>query len=102
MLDLADLFFQMAINGQNVQPAIEIIIEKEEPEFQQQAACRADALCDCFISKYQRRALRNIKRGHFCRKISHRDSQRLVISIVGCINSHCAPRSAIADEAITE
>src|SRR6266481_3611073 len=98
MLDLANLFFQMAVDGQHVQPAIEIVIEEKEAEFQQQATGRADPFGDRFISKHEPRALRNIKSCHFCSKISNGDAHGLVVSIVGRINSHSATSPAIAVE----
>src|SRR5262249_40404619 len=34
-LDLADFLFQMAVGGQQIQPAVEVVIEEEQTELQQ-------------------------------------------------------------------
>ena len=51
LLDLADLLLQVAVGRQQIQPAVQIVIEKEHAELEQQPAGRADAFGDGFVSE---------------------------------------------------
>src|SRR5258706_12902651 len=88
----------MTVGREHIQSAIEIVIEKEEPEFEEQAAGWADAGGDGLVSEQQRIAGRDIKRIHLIGEIPHRDPPSAVIPKAGGIDAHGSPRQAICVE----
>src|SRR6185503_9373376 len=64
LLDFADLFFQMAVDGEQVEPPIQVVVEKEHAEFQRQAACGPDSFRNRFVRVNKAGViLRHVKRG---------------------------------------
>src|ERR1043165_3840553 len=94
-IDAVYFRFQMAIGGENVQPAIEVVIEKEQAELQQFLAPGPDALLDGFIRKNERVALRDIKRIHLVGEVADGNAQAVVISEAGGIDAHGAAGQAV-------
>src|SRR5205807_10515204 len=45
-LDFVDLLFKMPVRAQQVEPAVEVVVKKENPELQQQPAGGSDAFGD--------------------------------------------------------
>ena len=60
LLHFVDLFFQVTVRGQHIEAAVQVIIEKKQPELQQQPARWPHPFGDRFVRKHQRIALRYI------------------------------------------
>src|ERR1043166_6986013 len=98
-LDFADLLFKMAIGAEQIQPAIQVIVEKEHPELQQEPAGWADAFRDRFVCEgHAVFGRRDVKSRHLVGKIADGDTQGFGVSIVGRVNAHGAARIAVAVE----
>src|SRR3954470_96302 len=88
----------MAVRSQQVETAIEIVVEEEDTELQKQPACGPYPFGNRFVREEQGTGLRNIKRAHLVRKIANGYAHCLVIPVMGSINSHGAPCVAVAIE----
>src|SRR5438270_10402426 len=87
----------MSVGREQIEPAVKIVIEEENTEFEQEPAGRADAFGNGLIGKEQR-PLRNIKRAHFVGEIANGDAERLIIAIPGCVDAHRATGIAVVVE----
>src|SRR5204863_3063884 len=81
-LDLVDFFLEMAVDTEQVQPAIQIVIKKENAKFQEEPAGRTNAFSDRGVEEIRRRVLRDIQRGHFVREITDGDPELVVVAEV--------------------
>ena len=84
----------MAVDAEQVQPAIQIVIEEENAKLQQEPAGRTDAFGNRFVEEIRRRVLRDIQRGHFVREIADGDPEFVVVAVVRRVNAHGAARVA--------
>src|SRR5689334_21439257 len=88
----------MAISGENVEPTVQIIIEKEKAEFEEAAGGWADPFGNSFISEEKRILLRNIKRVHFVGEVANGDAKGFVIAEARGVDPHGAASEAIGIE----
>src|SRR5436190_23122344 len=93
-LDLVDFFLEMAVDTQQVQPAIQIVIEKENTKLQEAPAVRTDAFGDRRVEEIRRRVLSHIQRGHFVREITDGDPAFAVVAEVSGVDAHGPSRIA--------
>src|ERR1043165_251789 len=96
----------MAIGCEDIQPAIEIVIEEKQSKFQQLLTGRSQAFLDCFVGEKQRITLGHIEGIHFIGEIADRDSQGIAIgNFANEMNAlYMAQRDSLlfADEAVKE
>jgi hypothetical protein len=89
-LDLLDLILDMPVGGEQIQPAIEVIIEKEHPERQRKPGRLADPLRDRFIGKQQRLLARDVEGGHLIREIADRNAETPIVLESSRVDAHGA------------
>src|SRR6266545_8045939 len=88
----------MAIDRQQIEPAVEIVVEEKNAERERLAAGRADALRDGLVGESQRVVLRNVKGGHFVSEVADGNAERIVFLNPRGIDPHRAARAAIVVE----
>src|SRR5262245_61911832 len=86
----------MPIGGEQIQAAVQIIIEKEKPKFEQQAARRANPLRDGFVSKEQRLVLGYVESGHFIGEVADADPELVIVAVTSGVYPHRSASVAIA------
>src|SRR5260221_11605713 len=85
----------MAIGCEYIEPAVQIVIEKEETEFKQFLAGFAEALLARFVREEQGIALGNVESIHFIGEVADGDSKSVVVSETRAVDTHRAPRQPI-------
>src|SRR5262245_58242671 len=105
-LDLINFIFEMAVGGEHVEAAIQVVIKEEHAEFERQAADRADAFSDGFIREQRqgvwfRRSLRNVERGHFIGKVADDNAEIYIVAEPSSIDAHGPSCLAIGIESDT-
>src|SRR5439155_27272636 len=93
-LNFVNFLLEVAVRAEQIEPAVEVVVEKENPELQQQPAGLADPFGDGFVAKIRGRILRDIKRGRLVGEISYGDAQLVVVPIAAGIDAHGAARVA--------
>ena len=98
-LHLGNLLLEMAVGRQQVEPAVEIVVKKEQPKLQQQPAVRPDALSDRVVGKQKLIVwCGDIQRGHFIGEVADADSQRVVVPEPRHVDPHRAAYLAVVVE----
>jgi len=79
-LHLLNLLFDMSVSGQDIEPSIEVVVEKEEPKFEKQSARRSKAFSNGLVGEHQGvfRRLGHIEGIHFIGEIADGDAQGTV------------------------
>ena len=97
-LHLVDLVFDVAVGRQQIQAAVQVVVEKQHAEGQRAAAGRSDAGDDRLVGKLQRRLLRDIQRRHLVGEVADGDAERTVVAEVGRVDAHRAAAVAVGIE----
>src|SRR2546423_5021125 len=85
----------MAVSGEDVEAAIQIVVEKKETKLKQLLAGGTDACLDGFIGKNEGIALSDIEGIHFVGEIADGDAESVVVAETGGINAHGAAGQAV-------
>ena len=94
-VNFVDVGFEMAVGGQDVEPSIQVVIEKEKTELQKFFARFAQTFLGRFVGEDKRVALGDVERVHLVCKISDGDAQRVVVAEARGVNAHCAARQTV-------
>ena len=97
-LHFVDLVFDVAVGRQQIEPAIEIVVEEQHAKRQRAARRRADAGHDRLVRKLERRLLGHVQRRHLVGEVADRDAERSVVAEVGRVDSHRAAAVAVGIE----
>lgn len=101
LLDFVNVLFDMTVGGEEVEPAVEIIVKEEDAEGKGLTAGRADSLADGFVAEDHGIFLRDVEGGHFVGEVADENSQTLILLEAGGVDAHCAARAAVVVEGDT-
>src|ERR1044071_4645188 len=87
----------MAVDGQEIKPAIQVVVEKENAKRQQRAARAADSLRLSLVGK-EHFVLLHVKGRRLVREISDGNAQSIFILKATGIDAHRAARAAVRIE----
>ncbi len=80
---------------QQVEPAVEVVVEEEDAELERQPARRADAGGDRLVGVERGVALRHVERRHLVGEVADRERQLVVVAVVGAVDAHGAGGVAV-------
>ncbi|MFM1942444.1 MAG: hypothetical protein RI897_1426 [Verrucomicrobiota bacterium] len=92
--DLFDIGFDVAVGGEEVEPAIEVVVEEEDAEREGHLAGGADALGEGFVGEEGGLVFGDVDGGHFVGEVTDGDAEGVVLVEVGGIDAHGAAGSA--------
>ena len=88
----------MTVGRDEIEPAVEVVVEKQHAERQRAPARGPDAGDDRLVGKLQRRLLRDVQRRHLVGEVADRDAQRAVVAEIGRVDAHRAAAVAVRVE----
>ena len=97
-LGFFDVLVEMAVGGQQIEPAVQIVVEKKDAKGERLTAGRADALREGFVGEGERVVLRDVKGGHFIGEVSDGNAQRIVGLKPAGIDAHGAAGAPVVVE----
>ena len=86
----------MAVDLEQVEASVQVVVEEEQPEAEDAAARRADAGGDRLVAPQRRVPLRDVEGGHLVREIRDGEAELAVVAEVGGVGAHRPGRGAVA------
>ena len=88
----------MAVCGEEVEPAIEVVVEEKYAEGQQVSAGGTDALGNGFVGEGEGVLFRDVERGHLVGEVTDRDGEAVIALHAGGVDPHRAPDFSVVVE----